>query len=81
MDALDHQAFEELLDGGVPVAEARMQARARGMDIFKTNYLQRLKEVKHKPRSVVWLRGLLLLVSDTSIPLSHSPLRHEQRRS
>jgi hypothetical protein len=80
MDALDHQAFEELLDGGVPVAEAKMQARARGEDIFETNYRQRLEKVNHKPRSVVRLRGMSLLVSDTSIPLSHSPLRHEQRR-
>jgi GTP-binding protein EngB required for normal cell division len=58
MDALDHQAFEELLDGGVPVAEAKMQARARGEDIFETNYRQRLEKVNHKPRSVVRLRDM-----------------------
>jgi hypothetical protein len=79
MDALDDRAFNELILEDVPYTKAKAQARARGEDIFKTNYLQRLEEVKHQPRLVVQLRGVSHLVSDTSIPLSHSPLRHEQR--
>lgn len=80
MDALDDRAFNELILDDVPYTKAKTQARARGEDIFKTNYLRRLKEVKHQPRSVVRLRGMSLLVSDIGIPLNHSPLRHEQRR-
>jgi len=80
MDALDLMAFNELVLDGVPLAKARMQAPDRGKHIFKTNYLQRLEEVKCKPRSVVQLRGMSLLVGDSSIPLSHSPLRYEQGR-
>jgi len=58
MDALDNRAFNELILDDVPRREAKMQARARGEAIFKTNYLQRLEEVKHKPRAVVRLRDM-----------------------
>jgi len=58
MDALDARAFNELILDDVPYAEAKMQARSRGEDIFKTNYLQRLKMVKHRPRSVAELREM-----------------------
>ena len=77
MDALDARAFNELILDDVPYAKAKMQAHSRGEEIFKTNFLQRLEEVKHKPRSVARLRGMSLIVGDTSTPLSRLPLRHE----
>ena len=79
MDGLHSRAFNELMLDDVPFAEAKKQAPTRAQAIFENNYLQRLKEVKHKPRFVVQLRGMSPLVGDTSNPLSHSPLRHGQR--
>jgi len=58
MDALDGKAFNELLSRGLSITKAKTQAHAHGMNIFKTNYLQRLDAVKHKPRSVVQLRDM-----------------------
>jgi hypothetical protein len=66
MDALDARAFNELMLDDVSYAKAKEQAPARGQDIFEKNYLQRLEEVKHKPRFVVQLRGMLLLVDDAA---------------
>lgn len=79
MDALDAKARNQLMWEKVPFAQHKEQVPIRAKAIFEEKYLQRLQEVKHQPRYVVQLRGMLL-VSDTSNPLSRSLLRHGQRR-
>ena len=69
MDALDDEARNQLMwDDDVPVAKIKEEVPIRAEAIFKEYYLQRLEKVKHRPRYVVQLRGMLLLVHDTATP-------------
>jgi GTPase len=78
MDALDDEARNQLMwDDDVPLAKIKEEVPIRAKAIFNKNYLERLEKVKHRPRYVVQLRGMLLFVHGTA---THSPPRYEQRR-
>jgi len=62
MDALDEKARNQLFWDEVPFMQHNEQVPIRAKAIFEENYLQRLENVTHKPRRVVQLRGMLLLV-------------------
>jgi hypothetical protein len=67
MDALDDEARNQLMwDDDIPTAKIKEEVPIRAKAIFEMNYLQRLEEVKHRPRFVVQLRGMLLFVHDTA---------------
>jgi len=73
MDALDEEAFNELMFEGVPFEKLKEQVPIRATAIFEEKHLGQLHGVKHEPRCVVQLRSTLPLVRDTSNPLIHSP--------
>ncbi|KAN0109796.1 hypothetical protein V8E52_008902, partial [Russula decolorans] len=59
MDALDDEARNQLMwDDDVLPAKIKEEVPIRAKAIFKKNYLERLEEVKHRPREVVQLRGM-----------------------
>jgi hypothetical protein len=67
MDALDKEARNQLMwDDDVPPAKIKKEVPILAEAIFKKNYLQRLEEVKHRPRCIIRLRGMLVLVHDTA---------------
>jgi hypothetical protein len=69
MDALDKEARNQLMwDDSVPAADIKYEVPIRAKAIFEDNYLQRLEKVKHRPRYVVQLRGMLRFVHDTATP-------------
>jgi hypothetical protein len=69
MDALDDEARNQLMwDDDVLPAKIKEEVPIRAKAIFRKNYLERLEEVKHRPREVVQLRGMLLLGHDTATP-------------
>jgi hypothetical protein len=69
MDALDNEARNQLMwDDDVPPAKIEEEVPIRAEAIFKKKYLQRLEGVEHRPRYVVHLRGMLLLIHDTATP-------------
>jgi len=59
MDALDKEARNQLmLDDDVPFEKINEKVPILAKTIFEKNYLQRLEEVKHKPRYVIQLRDM-----------------------
>ncbi|KIL65055.1 hypothetical protein M378DRAFT_162626 [Amanita muscaria Koide BX008] len=58
MDALDGEARSQLIWEKVPFRDIKEQVPIRAKAIFKKKYLQRLQEVKHKPRYIVQLRDM-----------------------
>ncbi|KAF8514895.1 era-like GTP-binding protein [Hysterangium stoloniferum] len=60
MDALDQQARNQLMwdDDDLSLEEIEKQVPALAKDIFEEKYLNRLDEVKHKPRYVICLRDM-----------------------
>jgi hypothetical protein len=79
MDALDDEAYNQLMwEDDVPPAKIKAEVPIRAEAIFKKNYLQRLLQVKHMPRYVVQLRGMLLFVHDSNPrPMTHSDMNKE----
>ena len=65
MDALDSRAFNQLLNEGLPVKEARSEAPSRAKDNFERSYIRPLEVVKNKPAYIVQLRGMLFHINST----------------
>jgi GTPase len=66
MDSLDDEARNQLMWDDVPLAKIQKEVPIRAEAIFNKNYLERLEKVKHRPRHVVQLRGMLPFVHDTA---------------
>ena len=66
MDALDEEARNQLVREKVSFRNIKEQVPIHAKAIFEKKYLQRLQEVKHKPRYIIQLRGMLFLVVDTA---------------
>jgi len=60
MDGLEDRAFNQLLELGEDIPdEEKVTAEAKAT--FKCKYLEPLEAVKHKPRYIIELRGMLLI--------------------
>ena len=80
MDALDKKAFNQLVREGVPIKEAKEQARSLAETMFERDYVGRLQNVTHKPRRTVQLRGTFMFLNGNRDSLKHLPHRHAQAR-
>jgi len=72
MDALDSEAFNELLDKDVPRGQAKQRAPERSLSIVKSRYLSQLLAMRYPPKGNVYMRGKITTLATHSNALTGS---------
>jgi hypothetical protein len=72
MDALDSEAFNELLDQNVPRGQAKQRAPEHSLSIVKGQYLSQLLAMRYPPKGNVYMRGKITRLATYSNTLTGS---------